>query len=232
VQVVLCGQPALLQTLKTDPMLALNERITRRVTLAPLGSSEVHAYIQHRLAIAGGMHSVTFGQDATRVVADLSRGLPRRINLLCDRALEEGRFEGVTVMTPDLVKRAARSVGLQEPPSIVPPEPAATVESTPPPSLLLGQISEPASPRSWVRAGAIAAIVAALGVGYWAYAWSTISGLGVPTVQPIERRTGSLAGPLAVPSDDEFRALLAPRTYVAPPAPPSAELPGNPNQLN
>ena len=235
VQVVLCGQPALLQTLKSDPMLALNERITRRVTLAPLGSSEVHAYIQHRLAIAGGMHSVTFGQDATRVVADLSRGLPRRINLLCDRALEEGRFEGVTVITPDLVKRAARSVGLQEPPSIVPAEPAATVEPTPPPSLLLGQISEPASRRWWVRAGAVAATVAVLGVGYGAYAWSTISSLVVPAAPPPAeqaRRAEPLAGPLAVPSDDEFRALLAPRIYAPPPAPPSAELPDDPNQLN
>jgi general secretion pathway protein A len=130
VQVVLCGQPALLDTLKTGPMLALSERITRRVTLAPLGPTEVHAYIQHRLAIAGGLHSVTFGQDASRVVAELSHGLPRRINLLCDRALEEGRFDGVTVMTPELVKRAARLVGLQEPPPLV-PEPVPDVPEAP-----------------------------------------------------------------------------------------------------
>ncbi len=232
VQVVLCGQPGLLQTLKTEPMAALNDRITRRVTLAPLGSGEVHAYIQHRLAIAGGMHSVTFGPDATRVVAELSRGLPRRINLLCDRSLEEGRFDGVTVMTPDLVKRAARSLGLQEPPAMVPAEPPATDESTPAPSLLLGQISEPTTRRPWVRAAAIAAIVAVLSVGYGGYAWSTLSGLAVPAVQPVERRTGSLTGPLGVPSDDEFRALLVRRFYAAPPAPPSAELPDNPNQLN
>ena len=232
VQVVLCGQPGLLQTLKTEPMLALNDRITRRVTLAPLGSGEVHAYIQHRLAIAGGMHSVTFGPDATRVVADLSRGLPRRINVLCDRTLEEGRFEGVTVITPDLVKRAARSVGLQEPPPMVPAEPPATDDSTPAPSFLLGQISEPTPTRPWVRAGAIAAIVAVLGVGYGVYAWTTLSGVAVPAVQPVERPTGSLTGPLAVPSDDEFLALLVRRLYGAPPAPPSAELPDNPNQLN
>jgi general secretion pathway protein A len=235
VQVVLCGQPALLETLKTEPLLALNERITRRVTLAPLGSSEVHAYIQHRLAIAGGMHSVTFGPDATRVVADLSRGLPRRINVLCDRALEEGRFEGVTVMTPDIVKRAARSVGLPQLPAIVSGEPEATVESTSAPSLVLGQISEPTSRRPWVLAGVLAAIAAALSVGYGAYAWTTISGLAVPAAQhPAEqsRRAESLAGPLPLPSDDEIRARLTPRIFVAPPAPPSAELPDNPNQLN
>ncbi len=232
VQVVLCGQPALLQTLRTEPMLALNERVTRRVTLAPLGSGEVHAYIQHRLAIAGGMHSVTFGHDATRIVADLSRGLPRRINLLCDRSLEEGRFDGVTVMTPDLVKRAARSVGLQEQPPLVSPEPATALEDTATPSLVLEPVSEATSPRTWIRAAAIAAIVAVVGMGYGVYAWSLLSGLAVPAVQPVERRAQSMAGPLAVPSDDEFRALLVPRYYVAPPAPPSAEFPDNPNQLN
>ncbi len=54
VQIVLCGQPMLLNTLKTEPMYALNERITRRVALTPLSRDEVEAYIYHRLAIAGG----------------------------------------------------------------------------------------------------------------------------------------------------------------------------------
>src|SRR5262249_36545757 len=93
-QVVLCGQPTLLQTLKGEAVQALNERITRRVTLAPLGTDEVHAYIQHRIAVAGGADSVSFSPDSTRIVADLSHGLPRRINVLCDRALQEGRIDG------------------------------------------------------------------------------------------------------------------------------------------
>ena len=233
VQVVLCGQPALLQTLRTEPLLALNDRITRRVTLAPLGATEVHAYIQHRLAIAGGMHSVTFGPDATRIVADLSRGLPRRINVLCDRSLEEGRFEGVTVMTPDLVKRAARFVGLQElPPATATPEPAPTVESTPAPSLLLGQLSDPPSGRRWKVWGAVAAAAAMLIAGYGVYASSTLAGLAIPEVQPVERRAESLVDALPVPTDDEIRALLTPRIFVASPAPSSAELPDNPNELN
>ena len=45
IQIVLCGQPMLLETLKTEPMYALNERITRRVALTPLPPAEVEAYI-------------------------------------------------------------------------------------------------------------------------------------------------------------------------------------------
>ena len=93
VQIVLCGQPMLLNTLKTEPMYALNERITRRVALTPLSAAEVESYIYHRLAIAGGADAVSFQADAMRLIADLSRGLPRRINVLCDRTLQEGRAD-------------------------------------------------------------------------------------------------------------------------------------------
>jgi type II secretory pathway predicted ATPase ExeA len=54
----------LLNTLKTEPMYALNERITRRVVLTPLSEGEVEAYIYHRLAIAGGADKISF--DRTR----------------------------------------------------------------------------------------------------------------------------------------------------------------------
>ena len=237
VQVVLCGQPALLETLQSDPMRALNERITRRVTLAPLGASEVHAYIQHRLAIAGGMHSVTFGPDATAVVADLSRGLPRRINMLCDRALEEGRFDGVTVITPDLVKRAARAVGLQALPPLVQPEaepaPPTPLEAAPVPTLTLGQIGEPTRRTPAVMVGAFAAAAAALGVGYGLYARSALAGVVLPAVPSVEFRAGALVGPMPVPSDDEIRVLLTPRIVrPQPEPPPSAEFPDDPNQFN
>jgi general secretion pathway protein A len=50
---------------------------------------DVAAYIKHRLEVAGGK-AVTFAPEAAALVADLSRGLPRRVNVLCDRALQEG----------------------------------------------------------------------------------------------------------------------------------------------
>ncbi len=115
-QVVLCGQPGLLQVIKTESLLALNERITRRVDLTALPPEDIPGYIQHRLGVAGGTDTVRFDAAAMQAVADLSRGLPRRINVLCDRALQEGRIEGVNVITSDLVKRAARALaGVHEP---------------------------------------------------------------------------------------------------------------------
>ena len=138
-QVVLCGQPGLQQTIKAEGLLALNERITRRIELHALPPEDIPGYIQHRLGVAGGAHSVRFDASAMQTVADLSRGLPRRINVLCDRALQEGRIEGVNVITADLVKRAARALaGVHEPltPLVEPPvRPAvSSAPSTPIPA--------------------------------------------------------------------------------------------------
>jgi type II secretory pathway predicted ATPase ExeA len=110
VQVILGGQPPLIETLKKENLYALNERISRRVHLAPLLDHEVNAYIDHRLSIAGGSETVRFDEEAIELVADFSRGLPRRVNLLCDRALYEGRLENANVITGEMLKRAARSL--------------------------------------------------------------------------------------------------------------------------
>lgn len=138
VQVVLCGQPGLLQTIKIDSLLSLNERITRRVELTALPAEDIRGYIQHRLGVAGGTDAVRFDTAAIQAVADLSRGLPRRVNVLCDRALQEGRIEGVGIITSDLVKRAARALaGVHAPLTVLPPEAAraaAPAVHTPPPA--------------------------------------------------------------------------------------------------
>jgi general secretion pathway protein A len=109
-QIVLVGQPSLLATLESEPMRATNDRVSRRVALTPLQPAEVDGYIRHRLAIAGGKDGVTFQPDAVQLIADLSHGLPRRVNLLCDRTLEEGRVAGTTVLRPEQVKRAAKAL--------------------------------------------------------------------------------------------------------------------------
>ena len=110
IQIILGAQPAILQTLKKDSMYALNERISRRVFLAPLTGTEIKAYIEHRLAVAGGKGKVTFTDDAVSVVTALARGLPRRVNLLCDRALQVGLAERVAIIGPEIVSRAAQSL--------------------------------------------------------------------------------------------------------------------------
>jgi general secretion pathway protein A len=109
-QIVLAGQPDLNETVRIEPLRALNERITRRMTLNPLNPREVDAYIRHRLVVAGGEDSVEFQPDATALIAERSAGLPRRINLLCDRALEEGRTAGTMQIDANLVRRAANAI--------------------------------------------------------------------------------------------------------------------------
>lgn len=125
-QIVLVGQPVLVETLRSDAMRALADRISRRISLGPLPERDIDAYIRHRLAIAGGKDAVAFDRDAVARIADLSDGLPRRINLLCDRALELGRVAGVTTITALLISRAAKAIaGAPMPPLEVMPEPTA-----------------------------------------------------------------------------------------------------------
>ncbi|MCV2884812.1 AAA family ATPase [Aestuariibacter sp. AA17] len=85
-KVVLIGQPELQQLLKRNELRQLAQRITARYHLLPLSASEVKAYIQHRLQVAGGDASI-FTHSALKQVHRVSAGIPRVINLLCDRAL-------------------------------------------------------------------------------------------------------------------------------------------------
>jgi general secretion pathway protein A len=223
VQIVLCGQPTLLNTLKAEPMHALNERITRRVSLAPLPHNEVDAYIQHRLKIAGG-ESVTFEPAAARVVADLAHGLPRRVNVLCDRSLQEGRIAGVSTITPDLVKRAARSLaGVHDPAPVAPSEPVSSLKQTGEITLNLGQVPEKPGRMRRVIYTAVGAILAAalLGFGYSYYRGASNGPGPLPVPAPPVVDVGAPAQPLAVP-EESAPPPAAPSPSATTPTPPSA----------
>jgi general secretion pathway protein A len=99
-QIILVGQPELERVLSTPELRQLKQRISRRVELQPLGAGEVQHYIERRLWIAHGgpdrlldgrarsFWRVQFTATALRAISGLSAGLPRVINILCDRALE------------------------------------------------------------------------------------------------------------------------------------------------
>ena len=89
-QVVLIGQPALLDVLAQDGLRQLDSRVSVRATLRPLGRGDVEAYVAHRLSVAGNAGRVHFDSGAIDAVAALTGGVPRLINLLCDRALMAG----------------------------------------------------------------------------------------------------------------------------------------------
>lgn len=85
-KVVLIGQPELQQLLKRNELRQLAQRITARYHLLPLTAPEVSAYMAHRLDVAQGDISI-FSPAAVRTVHRITAGIPRVINLLCDRAL-------------------------------------------------------------------------------------------------------------------------------------------------
>ncbi|GAA0855850.1 ExeA family protein [Aliiglaciecola litoralis] len=85
-KVVLIGQPELQQLLKRNELRQLAQRITARYHLLPLSAVEVKNYIAHRLSVADGNDSI-FSQATLQAVYQITGGIPRVINLLCDRAL-------------------------------------------------------------------------------------------------------------------------------------------------
>jgi len=86
IQIVLIGQPELKKILALPSLKQLNERITVRYDLSPLGKEDVRRYVQHRLSVAGG-GTAAFAESAYRAIFRYSGGNPRRINAICDRAL-------------------------------------------------------------------------------------------------------------------------------------------------
>ncbi len=86
-QIILIGQPELRDMLARPELEQLSQRIVARFHLSALNESETARYVTHRLKIAGWKGGAVFEPEALHLVFKLSRGVPRRINLLCDRAL-------------------------------------------------------------------------------------------------------------------------------------------------
>jgi general secretion pathway protein A len=86
-QIVLIGQPELRQQLARPELRQLNQRIALRYHLQPFNRQETEDYINHRLVVAGSHGGVKFSRRALAAIYRLSDGIPRKINLLCDRAM-------------------------------------------------------------------------------------------------------------------------------------------------
>jgi general secretion pathway protein A len=87
IQIVLSGQPELVKILKRKGMRQLAQRITVRYHLQPMDFQDTVRYINHRLEVAGGKGAVIFSRRALKRIYRYSRGLPRLINVACDREL-------------------------------------------------------------------------------------------------------------------------------------------------
>ncbi len=111
IQIVLMGQSELQELLGRRELRQLAQRVTARYHLAPLNREETEGYIRHRLRIAGGEGKVAFSPGALSAVHRHSGGVPRLVNLICDRALLAGYVEGTRAIHAGMVLRAAREVG-------------------------------------------------------------------------------------------------------------------------
>jgi general secretion pathway protein A len=108
-RIMLVGQPELAQLLARPDLRQLAQRITARYHLTPLEPQEAAEYVGHRLRIGGGNPDL-FTPPAIKAVHAQARGIPRLINILCDRALLGAYATGNKQITPEIVERAAREV--------------------------------------------------------------------------------------------------------------------------
>jgi general secretion pathway protein A len=115
-QIVLVGQLDLKMLLRSPEMRQLDQRVSIRYELKPLTRSEVAAYIAHRLALAGGS-AVSFEEKALQLIHKFAKGIPRLVNLICDRTLLAAYSARTNRISPGLVQSAVNSLELQ-PPSI------------------------------------------------------------------------------------------------------------------
>jgi general secretion pathway protein A len=114
-QIVLVGQMNLRDVLRSPDLRQLDQRVSVRYSLEPLTRDETAAYVAHRLAIAGGGSAVSFTPKALQVVHRCTAGIPRVINLVCDRALLGAYSERAQRVTPEMVHKGAASLDLAVP---------------------------------------------------------------------------------------------------------------------
>lgn len=108
-QIILIGQPELIKILEHPGLKQLAQRITARYHLLPLSRRETYTYIQHRLFIAG-LDSPIFTQKALNEAYKFSGGVPRLINILCDRALLGAYAMDKKHINRSIIRKAAKEI--------------------------------------------------------------------------------------------------------------------------
>jgi general secretion pathway protein A len=109
-QMIMIGQPELREMLRAPQLRQLSQRITARYHLGPLRKEEVPRYVEFRLAAAGLIRGHLFPPRTMRELVRLTGGVPRLINVICDRALLGAFVQEQSLVDPKTLNKAAREV--------------------------------------------------------------------------------------------------------------------------
>ncbi|MZH03742.1 MAG: AAA family ATPase, partial [Nitrospinae bacterium] len=109
-QIIFVGQLELNEKLKLPALKQLNQRISIRYKISPLNKDETKNYIAHRILVAGAASQVNFTESALNEIFKYSKGYPRLINLVCDRALLAGYNAQVDEVDRQYVREAIKSL--------------------------------------------------------------------------------------------------------------------------
>lgn len=110
IQIVLAGQPELEALLYRPDLRQLNQRIAVRYRLRSMNQEETRAYIRHRMEVAGETGGVSFSRFAIKWIYLYTRGVPRMINILCDRALLIAYGDECRTVSAAIVSRAIKEI--------------------------------------------------------------------------------------------------------------------------
>ena len=162
-KVVLVGQPELQQLLQQDRLRQLAQRITSRYHLLPLTEDEVREYIHYRLQAVDCLHEV-FAPAQTKQIAKATGGIPRLINLVCDKSMQLAHQQSTHLLNKELVERACSDVLSWQLPQYTAP----------------GNSEPPAATRKPLAVALAAGVITAVGLGYWSGLLSQPSSPSLP----------------------------------------------------
>ncbi len=192
-KVLLIGQPELQHKLQTSELRQLAQRITGRYHLLPLVEKEVADYIQFRLHVAG-CNKKLFSPKAIRIIASQTQGVPRLINLVCDKALHYAMLSQAQDVDGKLATQASQDILSFQAPSL---------QSQP------QQVK-----KSALRPAVLALLLASVGVGFTAMSgWQQMHRVEVENSQLAEQLQQQLEANQAISQkvqaqDDQLNALI------------------------
>lgn len=213
-QIVLSGQPELGQKLGSPGLRQLRQRVAINCRLLPLTREEISEYIQSRLMAAGGADPKLFTRDAEDRIYEISMGIPRLVNVVCDNSLVIGYALGKRRIGAEVVTEAAADLLTMEPPQEV----ADTADAP---------IAVTAAPRSrrWSQLGVVAVVLVAIVVGLLSVGRSLLQRPDVPAVVANDSDRGPL--PVIQPGtrgeSDPHAREARPMRNVPAPAPVARE---------